>query len=166
MSRVVMVPRIQARSSASFTVADVGSFDRLGGYELKVPQVDQAIRGKVFLKALLGLTGMEVSLTSLPAGAAIPYLHRHRTHEEVYVFTAGHGQMQVDEETFEVAEGTVVRVAPAGARSVRADPGVELQYVCIQAREGSLEDEGADDGEVARRPVRWPGVDSPGKAET
>ncbi len=157
MSGVVIVPGIEARSSASFTVADLGPFDRLRGYELKVPQLERAIRGKVFLKALLGLTGMEVSLTSLPQGAAIPYLHRHRTHEELYVFTAGHGQMQVDGETFEVAEGTAVRVAPGGARSVRADPGVELQYVCVQAREGSIEDEGADDGQLVRCPVRWPG---------
>jgi mannose-6-phosphate isomerase-like protein (cupin superfamily) len=164
MSRVVIVPRIEARSSASFTVADLGPFDRLRGYELKVPQLDQAVRGKVFLKALLGLTGVEVSLTTLPPGAAIPYLHRHRTHEELYVFTVGHGQMQVDGETFEVAEGTVVRVAPAGARSIRAAPGVELRYACIQAREGSLEDEGADDGELVRRPVRWPGVASPEEA--
>jgi len=100
---------------------------------------------------------MEVSVTTLPAGVAIPFLHRHRAHEELYVFTAGRGQMQVDGETIDVEEGSVVRVAPGGARGVRAAAGEELRYLCIQAREGSMPDqEAGGDGFLVEGTPRWP----------
>jgi predicted CoA-binding protein/mannose-6-phosphate isomerase-like protein (cupin superfamily) len=158
MGDAVITPKISTTRGAHFTAARLGSMERLDGYELKVPQLERPIRGKVFLKRVLGLTGMEASVTSLPAGAAIPYLHRHRAHEELYVFIAGRGQMQVDGEAFEVMEGSVVRVAPGGARSVRAAAGVALRYLCIQARESSMPDgEAADDGELVRSTLEWPG---------
>jgi mannose-6-phosphate isomerase-like protein (cupin superfamily) len=161
MGGTVITPRIATRRGAGFTAAHLGSLERLDGYELKVPQLERPIRGKVFLKTVLGLTGMEVSVTSLPAGAAIPYLHRHRAHEELSVFIAGRGQMQVDGQTFEVEEGSAVRVAPGGARSIRAAAGVALRYVCIQAPEGSMPDrEAAADGELVREPLHWPGAAS------
>jgi mannose-6-phosphate isomerase-like protein (cupin superfamily) len=157
MANTVITPTIATTQDACFTAAHLGGLERLDHYELKVPQLERPLRGKVFLKSVLGLTGMEASLTSLPAGAAIPYLHRHRAHEELYVFVAGRGQMQVDGRTFDVAEGSVVRVAPGGARSIRAAAGGALRYLCIQAREGSMPDhEAAEDGAVVREPLRWP----------
>jgi mannose-6-phosphate isomerase-like protein (cupin superfamily) len=103
---------------------------------------------------------MEVSVTklpALPAGAAIPFLHRHRAHEELYVFTGGRGQMLVDGDVIAVDEGSVVRVATGGARTIRASPGEELQYLCIQARQDSMPDaEAADDGERLEARPAWP----------
>jgi mannose-6-phosphate isomerase-like protein (cupin superfamily) len=157
MADTFITPRIATASGGHFTAGHLGAIDQLDRYELTVPQLDRPLRGKVFLKAVLGLTGMEASVTSLPAGRAIPYLHRHRAHEELYLFVAGRGQMQVDGETFEVAEGSVVRVAPGGARSIRAAAEAPLRYVCVQAREGSMPDgEAADDGELVRAPLGWP----------
>jgi len=129
-------------------------------FTLTLPQFPKPIRGKVFLKPLLELTGMEVSVTklpALPAGAAIPFLHRHQINEELYVFTGGRGQMLVDGSVIDVEEGSVVRVAPGGARTIRAFPGEELQYLCIQARQGSMPDaEAADDGERLEARPAWP----------
>jgi mannose-6-phosphate isomerase-like protein (cupin superfamily) len=71
------------------------------------------------------------------------------------VFIAGRGQMQVGGNTFDVAEGSVVRVAPGGARSIRAAAGVALLYLCIQARENPMPDlEATDDGELVREPLQ------------
>jgi mannose-6-phosphate isomerase-like protein (cupin superfamily) len=156
-TRTSLIPAVTPAGGAHHAVANLGPLAGVDRFELSLPQFKRAMRGKVFLKPLLGLTGMEVSVTKLPAGAAVPFLHRHRAHEELYVFTGGRGQMQVDGETFDVEEGTVVRVATAGARTLRAATGEDLVYLCIQAREGTMGDaEAADDGErLAERPA-WP----------
>lgn len=157
ITRITVTPAVRPTSGDSFTVANLGRLGEVERFELSLPQFKRAIRGKVFLKGLLGLSGMEVSVTTLPAGAAIPYLHCHRAHEELYLFIAGRGQMQVDGETFDVEEGSVVRVATGGARTLRAAAGEELCYLCIQAREGSMPDaEAADDGKRVDKPVVWP----------
>lgn len=156
-TRTSLTPTVETRRATHYTAADLGKLTELSRFELTVPQFKRGIRGKVFLKPLLGLTGMEVSVTVLPAGFAIPYTHRHRTHEELYLFTGGRGQMQVDGETFDVREGSVVRVAPGGARTIRAAADEELRYVCVQARDGTVPDlEAAEDGEVVSKQVTWP----------
>jgi mannose-6-phosphate isomerase-like protein (cupin superfamily) len=156
-TRTTLTPPVETKQGANYTAADLGRLAELGRFQLTVPQLRRPIPGKVFLKPILGLTGMETSVTVLPAGFAIPYTHRHRGHEELYVFTGGRGQMQVDGETFDVSEGSVVRVAPAGARTIRAAPDEALRYVCIQARAGSVPDlEAAEDGEVVSKQVTWP----------
>ncbi len=154
---ITLAPPVATSSGKSFTAAHLGGLGEVDRFELSIPAFKRAIRGKVFLKSMLGLTGMEVSVTKLPAGAAIPFLHRHRAHEELYVFTGGRGQMLVDGETFDVVEGSVVRVATGGARTIRAAASEELRFLCIQAREGSMMDaEAVDDGvRVDERPA-WP----------
>jgi mannose-6-phosphate isomerase-like protein (cupin superfamily) len=156
-TRTTVTPAVELNQGSTFTAAHLGELSEIARYETTVPQFKRAIRGKVFLKGLLGLTGMEVSVTTLPAGAAIKFLHRHRAHEELYLFTGGRGQMQVDGETFDVQEGSVVRIAPGGARTLRAAADAELRYLCIQAREGTMPDaEAADDGQPLATPVVWP----------
>jgi mannose-6-phosphate isomerase-like protein (cupin superfamily) len=152
-----ITPPVTTSSGKSFTVAHLGRLGEVDRFEISLPTFKRPIRGKVFLKGILGLTGMEASITKLPAGAAVPFLHRHRAHEELYVFIGGRGQMQVDGETFDVEEGTVVRIATGGARAIRAAADEELRFLCIQAEQGSMPDaEAADDGErVDERPV-WP----------
>ncbi len=159
-SRTALTPAPPQATGATWSAAHLGRLAQVDGYSLTLSQFPKPIRGKVFLKALLGLTGMEVSVTKLPArpaGAAIPFLHRHRAHEELYVFTGGRGQMLVDGSVIDVEEGSVVRVAPGGARTIRALPGEELEYLCIQARQDSMPDaEAADDGEPLEEKPAWP----------
>ncbi len=159
-TRIALTPAPAQASGTSWSAAHLGRLAEIDRYALTLPQFPRPIRGKVFLKTLLGLTGMEVSVTKLPAlptGAAIPFLHRHRAHEELYVFTGGRGQMLVDGGVIDVEEGSVVRVAPGGARTVRAAPGEELHYLCIQARRDSMPDaEAADDGERLEAKPAWP----------
>ncbi|MCH8506208.1 MAG: cupin domain-containing protein [Ectothiorhodospiraceae bacterium] len=121
----------------------------------KHPRFSKPAPGKLFLGEKLALNGMEVSLNTLPAGVAVPFLHRHRHHEEVYIFLAGEGEFQVAGERFPVTEGSAVRVAPAGERTWRNTGQTPLVYLVVQAVEGSLERHGIDDGEVLDRPAVW-----------
>ena len=41
--------------------------------------------GKVFLHDLLGLTSCEISVNSMPAGVKLPFKHKHKQNEEVYI---------------------------------------------------------------------------------
>ena len=95
--------------------------------------------GKAFLKETLATTGMEVSFGTLPAGAAVPFNHKHKQNEEVYNILSGKGVFTLDGETVEVEAGSVVRIAPAVSRCTTNNGTEPLAYICIQAKEGSLE---------------------------
>ena len=40
----------------------------------------------------LGLTGVEVSINTLPAGAGVPFVHAHKQNEEIYGILSGKGK--------------------------------------------------------------------------
>ena len=122
---------------ANFKKAEIGSLAEVGTkYE----------NGKAFLHDLLGLTGCEISVSSMPAGITLPFNHKHKQNEEIYIFLKGNGKMTLDGETIEVKEGSCVRVLPAAVRTMAAN--TDLQYICVQAKEGSLEQFGFGDAEL------------------
>lgn len=92
----------------------------------------QNVEGKIFLGQELGMTGAEVSLQCLAAGEDAPFLHSHKTHEEIYVIISGKGEYEVDGEKVAVSEGSVIRVAPAGVRALRNTSDNEMVMMCIQ----------------------------------
>ena len=92
----------------------------------------QNVEGKIFLGQELGMTGAEVSLQCLAAGEDAPFLHSHKTHEEVYVIISGKGEYEVDGEKMAVSEGSVIRVSPAGVRALRNTSDNEMVMMCIQ----------------------------------
>ncbi|MBX5467732.1 MAG: cupin domain-containing protein [Firmicutes bacterium] len=108
---------------------------------------------KLFVGKALGFVGMEVSLNRFKPGQEVPFYHRHRRHEEMYLFIQGHGQFQVDDETFEVGPGTIVRVLPDGKRAWRNHSQEDLVAIVIQAAMDSLNDQ---DGIRLEEPVTWP----------
>ncbi|HEY6607145.1 MAG TPA: cupin domain-containing protein [Gaiellaceae bacterium] len=55
-------------------------------------------------------------------GARMPWGHRHRVQEEVYVVVAGSGRAKLDDEVVELSAWDVLRVAPAVIRSFEAGP--------------------------------------------
>ena len=52
-------------------------------------------------------------------------------------------------------EGSVVRVAPAGERSVRNNGTEPLVMLCVQYRGGTFTAEDAADGTILSGPVKW-----------
>lgn len=137
-----------------FTAVDAGKMAQLGEYRLQLaPGVE--LPGKVFGGAAVGATGAEFSFQSFAPGTETGFLHTHRTHEELYFFLSGRGEFQVDGECFPVGEGSVVRVAPEGRRSVRNNGSEPLVMLCIQYRGGTFTAEDATDGNILQEPVRW-----------
>lgn len=137
-----------------FTAVDAGKMAQLGEYRLQLaPGVE--LPGKVFGGAAVGATGAEFSFQSFAPGTETGFLHTHRTHEELYFFLSGRGEFQVDGECFPVGEGSVVRVAPAGRRSVRNNGSEPLMMLCVQYRGGTFTAEDATDGNILQEPVRW-----------
>jgi mannose-6-phosphate isomerase-like protein (cupin superfamily) len=150
------VNEVEVKSGPNYTLARLGETAGWRRYSVQHPAVPSPVGGKVFLKALLGLTGMEISFGLLPAGASLPFLHAHRQNEEVYLFVRGKGQIQIDGDVLDVQEGTAVRVAPAGVRCWRNTSTEDLAYVVIQAKEGSLTAWTRSDGVGVPGPVAWP----------
>lgn len=111
--------------------------------------------GRTTLHDLLALTGAEVSINTLPAGAALPSVHAHRQNEEVYVVLQGSGLFYVDGEELAVGPGSVIRIDPAGARSVKASASSPLTYLCIQTKAGSLTQHTKTDGIPAGGKPSW-----------
>ncbi|SEH36815.1 cupin domain-containing protein [Selenomonas sp. KH1T6] len=96
----------------------------------------------------LGLTGAEISVNNLPAGAGVPFVHYHKKNEEIYFVTSGKGQAVIDGETVDLATGDWLRVAPKAKRQFSAAADEGISFICIQVRENSLEEYTADDAIV------------------
>ncbi len=137
------------------SVFEIGPMENLGQYAFTTKLLPSAVPGKKFLKGELDLTGMEVSFNKFPPGAAMPFYHQHREHEELYLFLKGRGQFQIDGKTIDVKEGTAIRVNPAGVRAWRNNSDQDLYYVVIQAKANSLRSGTIEDGVVVDRKVQW-----------
>jgi mannose-6-phosphate isomerase-like protein (cupin superfamily) len=126
------------------------------GKNYKVSSVgDIQTLGRVTLKDELALTGSEISVNELPAGASVPFVHSHKRNEEVYIILKGKGQFYIDGEEFEVEEGSVIRVDPAGARCLRADGQTPIRYICVQTEANSLVQFTRDDGVILEVKPSW-----------
>lgn len=141
-------------SAANFAAISVGNLNELSDYVLELgPGVK--IPGKVFGGAALQATGGEFSFQVFKSGTETGFLHIHKVHEELYFFLKGKGEFQVDGEIFPISEGSVVRVSPAGKRSVRNNGEEPLVMLCVQYRGGTFTAEDAADGVILNEPVKW-----------
>lgn len=144
----------QLFTAAHAAAINVGPLSQLSDYVLTLAP-DAQIPGKVFGGQALGATGGEFSFQSFAPGTETGFLHTHKTHEELYFFLSGTGQFQVDGQVFPVREGSVVRVSPAGKRSVRNNGNVPLVMLCVQYRGGTFTADDAADGNLLPDPVCW-----------
>lgn len=141
-------------TGANFSAADFGRLADIKDYVLQLGP-DIKIPGKVFGGQAVGATGAEFSLQVFAPGQETGFLHTHRNHEELYFFLSGEGQFQVDGDVFPVGEGSVVRVAPAGRRSVRNNGTAPLVMLCVQYRADTFGADDATDGNILAEPVQW-----------
>ena len=95
--------------------------------------------GRTELHEVLSLTGAEVSVNSLPAGASVPFVHSHRNNEEIYGVIAGKGTAIIDGNTVEITAGDWLKISPKAQRQFFAASDSSITYICIQVKENSLE---------------------------
>ncbi len=108
----------------------------------------QNFAGKAFVKDILGTTGMEISFGTFGEGEAVPFLHKHKQNEEIYIILRGEGIFSLDGNDYPVKAGDVIRVEPEVSRGNRNTGTEPLTYVCIQAKAGSLEQYTMTDGVI------------------
>lgn len=96
----------------------------------------------------LSLTGAEVSVNNLPAGAGVPFVHAHKNNEEIYVILSGKGKAVIDGNEVALAAGDWVRISPAAKRQFFAAEDSAISFACIQVKENSLEGYTMDDAVV------------------
>lgn len=100
------------------------------------------------LHDLLNLTGSEVSINNLPAGAGVPFVHSHKQNEELYGILSGCGTMVLDGETIDLHAGDWLRVSPQVKRQLSAAADSPISFICVQTKENSLTQWTANDGVV------------------
>ena len=141
--------------NTNYTAVNLGDLNKLMDYTLIHPVNKQLIEGKVFLKDATKASGSEISFNSLPPKSEQPYFHIHRKNEETYIILKGYGFFQVDGECFEISEGSVIRVAPAGVRGICNSSDETMIYQVIQSKENSLEEHTTADGERVAFEPKW-----------
>lgn len=134
-------------TAANFSAVNVGKLDELNDYVLNIaPGVE--LPGKVFCGTALGTTGSELSFQIFQPGTETGFFHTHKKHEELYFFLKGNGEFQVDDNIFPVTEGSVVRVAPDGKRTVGNNGQTPLIMLCVQYRANTFTQEDATDANI------------------
>ena len=104
--------------------------------------------GRTELHEKLALTGAEISINNLPAGAGVPFVHSHKSNEEIYGILSGKGKVVIDGEEITLSAGDWLKIAPAAKRQFSAAEDSDISFVCIQVKENSLEGFTANDAVV------------------
>ena len=78
--------QFEVKTGQNFAVADLGLFSELRQFKFNTPEIPIEIKGKVFLKQILNLSSAEISLNNFLPNKSIPFYHKHRLNEEVYIF--------------------------------------------------------------------------------
>lgn len=145
---------VKISEGAGYSAVTVGNLAQLSDHTLVLsPQVH--IPGKVFVGSAVQATGAELSFQVFEPGAGVPFLHTHKTHEELYIFVQGSGEFQIDGKTFPIAQGTVVRVAPACKRTLRNTGTESLIMLCMQYKADSFGTDDAHDGQILGEAIVW-----------
>lgn len=102
-------------------------------------KVSVAQEARVELHDSLDLTGAEISVNALPAGASVPFVHSHKQNEEIYAILEGEGKAVIDGETVALKAGDFLRISPSAKRQFFAAEKSAIKYLCIQVKANSLE---------------------------
>lgn len=145
----------QLAENTNYSAVDLGSLNDLKAYSLIHPKNKKLVEGKVFLKDATKASGTEISFNSLPPQSEQPYFHIHWKNEETYIILSGFGFFQVDDDCFEIKEGSVIRVAPQGKRGISNSSDETMTYIVVQSKENSLEEHTTNDGERVPVEPKW-----------
>ena len=120
-----------------------------GGYYGKLHK-NQLLERKIRIELheKLSLTGAEISLNELPAGANVPFVHSHKENEEIYGILSGNGKAIIDGEEISLSTGDWLKITPTAKRQFFASDISGITYICIQVKENSLEHFTAEDAVI------------------
>ena len=104
--------------------------------------------GRAELHGVLQLTGAEISVNELPAGASVPFVHSHKKNEEIYAVLEGEGKAVIGGDTVALKKGDWLRISPSAKRQIFAGETSGIKYICIQVKENSLECYTRDDAVI------------------
>ena len=107
------------------------------------------------LHNLLALTGCEVSINNMQAGAAVPFVPKHTANEELYGVLAGKGELYIDVKVVEIQAGDWFRIDPEGHRAIRASEQSAITLICVQTKRGSLGGFTMTDGVLVEEKAPW-----------
>ena len=114
----------------------------------KIHDIINLENGKAFLHDTLELSGCEISINTVAKGFKVPFNHKHKQNEEVYIILKGEGVITVDGNALNVKEGSAVKVLPQASRTIENTGDGEMQFICVQAKSGTLEQFGLGDAEL------------------
>jgi quercetin dioxygenase-like cupin family protein len=110
----------------------------------------EGIEGR-FSRKFIGSEQLGISHFRYAPERRVTHGHRHEVQEEAYIVVGGSGRIKLDDETIELRQWDVVRVAPHVVRGFETGPdGLEVIAV------GGTKPEGGDGELVADR---WPDAD-------
>lgn len=104
--------------------------------------------GRTELHEKLALTGAEISIDQLPAGANVPFVHSYKDNEEIYGVISGKGKVIIDNEEITLNTGDWIKISPAAKRQFFAAKDSSISFICIQVKENSLGGFTADDAVI------------------
>lgn len=136
------------RNNTNYSIGNIGEFSKLGEYLYVHPTANLPMPGKVFVGEKLNTSSMEISFQTLAAGKEIPFDHKHRENEEVYVVIKGKGIFIIDDEITNVIEGSIIRISPNAKRRWCNNSDKELIVMVIQAVHESLNNFTVTDGYI------------------
>jgi len=139
----------------NYKTKEIGELHGLSQYVFAPEGAGIRLEGKIFLADLLGITSMEISLNKNVAGTGMEFFHKHTNHEEIYLFLAGEGEMNIDGETVPVREGTIVNLKPEAVRSWWNTGKTDLIYIVMQAPINGMKATALEDGQILDGKVPW-----------
>ncbi|APG64158.1 hypothetical protein LPB136_01710 [Tenacibaculum todarodis] len=107
---------------------------------------DFKIDGKKFIKDKLELTSCEISFNTMESKTAIPFIHKNKENEEVYIGIKGKGQLLLNDNYVDIEKGAIVRVATDTERTIRNNSKNSFTFIVIQAKENAIEGNTTFDG--------------------
>lgn len=142
------------QTSSDYSKIELGKLSNLAENVFQ-PSPDFKIDGKKFIKDELGLTSSEISFNTMESNTAIPFIHKHKENEEVYIGIKGKGQLLLNDNYVDIGEGTIVRVATNTERAIRNNSDDTFTFIVIQAKENSLEGSTTSDGYGIEKKPNW-----------
>jgi uncharacterized cupin superfamily protein len=91
-----------------------------------------------FARNALGAKQVGISYQRLQPNARLPFAHRHKTQEEIYVVLSGSGRAKLEDEIVDLRQWDALRVDKETVRCFESGPdGLELLAVGAPVGEGN-----------------------------